>query len=168
MAFRITLARKDSKQQNVKATYSKLNSEAIAKLRKHQGKGDWENELVDKLVNTGGRDSDIMLVPVLKNAAGKYHEQAGKHKADAEKKEREAQQKRYAEKGGGQWKICRDLGKNVAAPLVAVKSPSMGPKGEAKGTVATAPREVDSIIRRVYGKNTTGIAKTKMKRRGTT
>ena len=87
-----------------------------------------------------------MLVAVLKNAAGKFHEQAGKHKAEAERKEREAQQKRYAEKGGGQWKICKDLGKNVAAPLVAVKRPSMGPKGEAKGTVATAPREVDSII----------------------
>ena len=102
MAFRITLARKDSKQQNVKATCSKLDNEAIDKLRKHQGKGDGENELVDKLLNTIGRDSDIMLVPVLKNAAGKYHEQAGKHKAEAEKKERDAQQKRYAEKGGGQ------------------------------------------------------------------
>ena len=57
-----------------------------------------------------------------------------------------------AEKGGGQWKICRDLGKNTAAPLVAVKRPGRGPKGEAKGTVATHPKEVDGIIRSVYGK----------------
>ena len=82
----------------------------------------------------------------------KFHELAGKHKAKAEKAEREAQQRRYADKGGGQWKICRDLGKNTAAPLVAVKRPSCGPKGEAKGTVATAPKEVDAIIRKVYGK----------------
>ena len=49
-------------------------------------------------------------------------------------------------------KKCRDLVKNVAAPLVAVQRPNMGPKGEAKDTVATSPKEVHIIIRRVYGK----------------
>ena len=60
MAFRIVPARKESTEQHTKATYSKLNSEAIAKLRNHQGQDDLEKELVDKLQTTSGRDSDIM------------------------------------------------------------------------------------------------------------
>ena len=97
MAFRIVLTRKENTEQHTKDTHSKLNSEAIAKLRKHLGQDAWEKELVEKLQNTRCRDSEIMLIPVLRNAAGKFHEKAGRHKAKAEKEEREAQQKRYAE-----------------------------------------------------------------------
>ena len=48
MAFRIVLAKKESTNLNTRATYRKLNGEAIAKLHKHQGKEDWEKELVEK------------------------------------------------------------------------------------------------------------------------
>ena len=43
------------------------------------------------------------------------------------------------------------MGGTYAAPLVAVKRLKAGPKGHAKGTIATSPKEVDSILRQVLG-----------------
>ena len=63
-----------------------------------------------------------------------------------------ATQKLYKAKAGGQWAICNNLGSRQAAPLTALKRDQAGPKGQPKGTTATSPKEVDSIIRRIYGK----------------
>ena len=69
-----------------------------------------------------------------------------------EKVKREATQKIYRGKAGGQWAICRNLGNRNAAPLTALRRPKQGAKGQPKGSIATAPKEVDNIIRDVYGK----------------
>ena len=44
------------------------------------------------------------------------------------------------------------MGGNFAAPLVAVQRDKTGPQGQAKGTIATSPKEVDSILRKVFGR----------------
>ena len=41
--------------------------------------------------------------------------------------------------------------KGFAAPLVSVKRTEKGPQGQARGTIATRPAEVDAIIRKAYG-----------------
>ena len=84
----------------MKTKYCKLNDEAIAKLHKHQGLDDWEKDLATNIKYAKGSDESIMLLPVLKNAANKFHDKASKHKANAEKGEREARAKRYDEKIG--------------------------------------------------------------------
>ena len=47
--------------------------------------------------------------------------------------------------------VCKDIGGTFAAPLVAVQREEAGPQGQAKGTIATSPKEVDSILRKVLG-----------------
>ena len=37
-------------------------------------------------------------------------------------------------------------------PLTAVASLETGPQGQAAGTIATSPKEVDAIVRKAYGK----------------
>ena len=56
MAFRIVLAKKEGANLNARATYRKLNGEAIAKLHKHQRREEWEKELVEKLRFSNDRD----------------------------------------------------------------------------------------------------------------
>ena len=46
------------------------------------------------------------------------------------------------------------MGGTFAAPLVAVQSEETGPHGQAKGTIATSLKEVDSILRKVLDCNT--------------
>ena len=115
--------------------------------------------MVNKVCFDDDRNANVMLAPLLRNAATKFDEKASKHKEKAEKEEREARAKRYVGKCGRLWHMCRDLGRSVAEPLEAVKRPKAGPKGEAAGTVATAPKEVDAIIRKVYGKIYKGICR---------
>jgi len=37
-------------------------------------------------------------------------------------------------------------------PLVALTRIARGPKGQPKGTITTSPKEIDNIIKKVYGK----------------
>ena len=64
----------------------------------------WERDFVPKIRDAKGRGEHVMLIPVLKNAASEFHDKASKHKAKAEKEEKEAQAKRYAEKRGANGK----------------------------------------------------------------
>ena len=41
--------------------------------------------------------------------------------------------------------------KDAATPLVAVRRKQRGFRGQQTGTIATSPKEVDSIIRKEYG-----------------
>ena len=43
-----------------------------------------------------------------------------------------------------------------APPLIAVARLEKGPQGQAIGTIATAPQEVDAIIRKAYGEKYKG------------
>ena len=108
--------------------------------------------MIDKIEDAADRDTNSMLIPTLKNAAKKYHDKAATHRAKAEQEEQRKKDKRYAEKSAGQWKLCKDMQNNFAAPLVAVKRDQTGPQGQAKGTIATAPKEVDAILRKALAK----------------
>ena len=46
----------------------------------------------------------------------------------------------------------KKLNNKGAPPLIAVTRLDKGPQGQAVGHVATAPQEVDAIIRKAYGK----------------
>ena len=102
--------------------------------------------------------AEIMMVPMLKRSAEKYHVQAAKHRARAEQETKEANQKLYRAKAAGQWAICKNLGQRNAAPLTALRRKRTGPKGQPKGSIATAPGEVDEILResldKIYKGNT--------------
>ena len=45
----------------------------------------------------------------------------------------------------------KKLNNKGAPPLIAVTRLERGPQGQAVGTVATSPQEVDAIIRKAYG-----------------
>ena len=81
------------------------------------------------------------------------------HRDKAEQIEERRRAERYSEKSGGQWQICKDMGSTFAAPLVAVKRMEVGPQGQAKGTIATSPHEVDSILRRALDETCDGNTK---------
>ena len=91
------------------------------------------------------------MIPVLKLAATKFHEKAKAHRNKAEQQEKEEKAKLYADECMGQWRMCKDLGGGYAAPMVALKRTAMGPKGQAAGTIATSPKEVDGILRDALG-----------------
>ena len=120
--------------------------------KNNAGNSSWEEELKIKLDDTAKWATNIMMVPALKRAATKYHEEAAKHKEKAEKEHHAAKRKLYAAKAGGQWAICRDMSSRMAAPLIAVKRTEKGPTGQPAGTVTTSPKEIDGIIRQAYGK----------------
>ena len=151
-AFRIQIATKDTTDGKKKEEHAKLNKEAIQQIRKYSGTEQWEWDLLEKLEGTRDRNTNIMLVPTLKQAASKYHGKAKTHRDKAVQIEDQRRAERYSEKSGGQWQICKDMGGNLGAPLVAVKRTEAGPKGQAKGTIATSPKEVDSILRKVLDK----------------
>ena len=44
------------------------------------------------------------------------------------------------------------MGGFFAAPLVAAERKEAGPQGQATGTIATSPKETDSILRKALGK----------------
>ena len=48
-------------------------------------------------------------------------------------------------------KIARRLDQTQAKPLTYVKRTEVGPAGQPKGTYATAPEEVDEIVRQAWG-----------------
>ena len=123
---------------------------------------------MQKIANDKNRNENPMLIPVLKNVASKFHEKAATHRRKAEQQEEKSNAERYAEKSGGQWNICKDMAGNFAAPLVAVKRIEAGPQGQATGTIATSPKEVDGILRKVLGKSTTVTRATPRKQQGVT
>ena len=97
-----------------------------------------------------GRDQ--LRIPTFTKQAKRYHDEYAKLIKKARNGSAKAKQKTYEEKGRGPWRLARDMSSNFAAPMTAVRRCERGPNGEAKGTVATQPREVDSIVRKIYGK----------------
>ena len=76
MAFRIALAKRTETDEVKKARHAKLNDEVLAKLQTHIGKDKWEEELVRTIAENNNRDENHMFMPVLKNAASKFHDKA--------------------------------------------------------------------------------------------
>ena len=79
IAFRIQIASNADTETSKREKFAKLNDEAVAKLRKHQKDEAWQKTLIDKFERATGRDENVMMIPVLKKGAAKFHEEAKKH-----------------------------------------------------------------------------------------
>ena len=93
-------------------TYTKhheLNKHVAKGIAKHIGNHQWEMDLKDKLINPGIIASDSLIVPLMKQCAAKYHDEAVKQKKKAEAAVREANQKIYRATADGQWAMCKRL-----------------------------------------------------------
>ena len=55
------------------------------------------------------------------------------------------------------------LEKSNATPLVAVRRPGKGPRGQQNGTITTNPDEIDEIVRKQYGRIYAGNVKVQRK-----
>ena len=152
VAFRLGLLSEEKRSQEKRLTYFQLNRDAIKGIKKNIGRLDWENELDQEIGEAGEIAADTLKIPLFRRTAEKYHEACARWNEKEERVKKEAMQKIYRGKAGGQWEICRNLGSRNAAPLTALRRPKQGEKGQPKGTIATAPREVDKIIREAYGR----------------
>ena len=168
MAFRITLINDVEKEEEKRKVYFKLNLEAIKGLTKHGGKQKWEKDMMEKLKDEKEAAQNTMLIPMLKRTAGKYHDEVQKHRKKAEQDRKQIKVKLHEAKNGGQWAMCKDMGGSNAAPLIALRRQTKGPKGQQKGTVATSPTEIDAIIRDAYGKYTREMQRTRRKKQRNT
>ena len=142
----------EKRSEDQKLKYYELNKDTAKGIRKHIGENQWEKELEEKIREPWQNAANTLVIPVLRRCAERYHQETAKWKEKAAPANKPATQKLYKAKAGGQWAICKNLGSRQAAPLTALKRDQAGPKGQPKGTIATSPKEVDSIIRRIYGK----------------
>ena len=88
-----------------------------------------------------------------KRAALKYQALAAALRTKAKHADEKARKEVYRLNGSGQWKFAKDTVANkVTKPLQAVRRLKAGPQGQLKGTIEVKPKEVDKIIKLVYGK----------------
>ena len=93
-----------------------------------------------------------MQIPMLKRQAEKYHQKHDTMRRKAIAEDEAVKQKTFRAKGGGQWRLSKAMDDREANPLTALTRLEKGPKGQPKGTITTSPKEIDEIIRKVYGK----------------
>ena len=87
----------------------------------------------------------------IKRAIDKYHGENIKLKKKAVVEHEKARMHIYQAKDKGQWELYKQMKDDAAIPLVAVRRKKKNIGGQLAGTVAASPKEVDSIIREVYG-----------------
>ena len=104
-AFRLGLICEEKREQQKRITYYELNKHAGKGIAKHVGKHQWEQDLKEKMLNPGLIAGDSMIIPPMKRCTAKYHEEAVKQKAKAERAVRVANQKIYKAKADGQWAV---------------------------------------------------------------
>ena len=105
-----------------------------------------------KMAEPGLVAANILLIPLMKRCAGKYHDEATRQQAKAEAAVKEANQKLYKAKADRQCSMCRKMGGKHDEPLTALRRKEKGPQGQPAGTIATSPNEVDQILRKTLGK----------------
>ena len=64
---------------------------------------------------------NIMLVPILKKNAIRFHQKPDTMKVRAREESSNASKKAYQEKSNGQWKVCKDMNNESAKPMVALR-----------------------------------------------
>lgn len=154
IAYRIQKYHGDKDDEDKKAKYQQLNKEAWSNISKNYTEmDDEEKDFVDKMAKRIEKNSmNMMDVPAYKRQALHYHKKHDAYKVRSAEETARCRQKLYEAKGTGQWALSRDLGRKAAAPLLAVRRPKAGPRGQPKGTITTSPKEVDQITRDAYGK----------------
>ena len=95
--------------------------------------------------------------------AKKFYLKHDKWKKKAFKEEDERKAKLYEEKSKGQWNLVKDMGGKTSPPLTAARRKEKGPQGQAPGTVATEPNEVDGIVIKIYNAIYKGNVKDQVK-----
>ena len=106
----------------------------------------------DKIENADRPWENIMFKAVAKRTAEKYKQKIDRLKREDDNRRKEAEKEELKVKQEKKWKIARDLEQTTTSPLLAVRRKRTGPHGQAKGTIATQPMEVDAIVRAEYGK----------------
>ena len=141
-------------RREAKAIHEKPNNDAVARIIKAiESESEWELDLFEKLnKDKANNGRSTMLIPVLKNAAGRYRKAHQTLKGQALKDMREEKQRIVRIKGTGQWSLAKQMGVKSLPPLTVVRRIVRGPQGEPVGSVATSPTEVDEIVREAYGK----------------
>jgi hypothetical protein len=122
-------------------------------MRKNVDKSSqWEKDLASKMmkIEQEGR-AGVMDIPGLKRAVVKFHEANAKWKKKAVEEHDKARRVTFQAKDKGQRELHNNLKKEAANPLIAVRRRKKGPKGQQAGTIATSPKEIDAIIREMYG-----------------
>ena len=110
--------------------------------------------MMNKLTNEKEAAQNTMLILMIRRGADKYHEKAQKHRRKAEEERQNVKSKIHEARNGGGWAMCREMGSNTTAPLIAHRDRKKAKKGQPKGTVATSPTEIDAIIRRLMARST--------------
>jgi hypothetical protein len=134
-------------------TYKKMNVETARLIMKNLEKGEqWQQDIREAMeqIEVEGK-AGIMAAPGLKRAANKFHDLNVKWKKKAVVENQKARMLMYQAKDKGQWELHKHMKKEAANPLVALRRREKGPRGEAKGTISTSPKEIDATIRKVYG-----------------
>ena len=131
----------------------KLNDDAIKGIQTNLDMEDERDENVKLTIDRQlSKDARTMLIPTLTLHMRRCKERYEHHRAKAIKEKADLLKKTYSHKSKGAWSMGKKLNAGGAPPLIAVARLEKGPQGRAIGTIATAPQEVDAIIRKAYGK----------------
>ena len=126
-----------------KERYHKLNVEAMYQVRKHVvWEIKWQKDMFKELTDLVYNQEKInpKIIPKMKLQAEKYQKMYMSWRTKAINESKLRKQKLYEAKARGHWDLCKELGtKTRASPIIAVNLQKKGPKGQAKGTVATDP-----------------------------
>ena len=111
-----------------KSVHDELNKHALYKIVKESKEEEhWEVELAEKLVQDIDKQiGNVMLQPLLKRSAEKYHAQHDKWKKEAKKEEEERKARRYEDKAKGQWNLVKDIGCKNTHTLGSCKKDGKG------------------------------------------
>ena len=151
MAYRVSIFERVEEDEK-KETYNKLNADAMKKISNNIDKGIEEEKNLKSTLQKYEEDvMNKMLIPVLKRHAIKYHAKHDKYKKKAKEETKKEKQQEYQVKGKGEWKVCKDMQKETATPMIALKRQKIGPRGQKVGSITTKPKEIDETIQQAYG-----------------
>jgi hypothetical protein len=148
------MLRKDVEEEK-KTKYDELNAITAKGIRKHLDvKDEKEKDFDAKLSRYLKKEvEEEMLGPTLKLQIQKYHKEHDKWRQKAVRKQKEVDQKLFAQKGKGHWHLMKSMqNRTKAKALIALRRTTRGPRGQPKGSITTDPEELDRIIRDAYGK----------------
>ena len=151
MAYRLEIQDKVNDQATMDK-YRELNQQAMEKIACNIDEGNAEEENLKERLNEYIEDPmNKKMIPMIKRHANKYHQKHDVMKQRAKEEHKKAKEKEYKVKGKGEWKVCKDMQKETAKPMIALKRRKEGPRGQRKGTITTKPKEIDEIIQQAYG-----------------
>ena len=130
MAYRINIQDKVESQYKAER-YEELNQQAIKRICNNINHDEQEERnLCERLAQHGEDASNPNLVPALARHAIKYHQKHDRWKKKAKEEHKREREEQYKVKGKGEWKVYKDMQKDVARPMIALKRRKPGPIGQ--------------------------------------